>query len=883
MSDTAGDILYDGKGEVFLTGIKIKTIAPLYVETPENDKAYDTAPGGTTNLGLADLAALSGTPMPLLILENILPNGFDVWVQLTPIEINAYASHYSFVPTRSSLSIGEGLSINGPFNCGQGTSSRCSFSTLPTPTPLEYGLGGTPETNQEHVFLDSRIGDIIVDEVDAANLIPGGLLPSSLNTYYNVGLPIQSGIPTISVSSVNGKLSVNNTGKVAYATGNEPVSPLNLLNAYTKCEAVITVENSSKLVIGADQSAKHGQLRISDGSTLHIKPGGTLRVTSDQSALIIKPGATLILDPGAIVILESSESRIYIEGKLVVNGDIHFAGLGYFDFTGTHTLELGPSADAFRLTGAGKANLFIRVRDNATLAIPDGKGLDLAEGAVELLGSEIKLGIASWCHLEQIKVYGNTPDGVVGYNIGNFIVDGCTFDGAGQPIRVIGASGSSSVLSGPSTAVRNTDFHNYVNGPDIQHRAGVLFQNCLFMGSQNNSKSYGMMVRHNFITLLKDCVINDHRSGGASSQSEPLSSDLSMGVSVEGGWVLWMDGGAINNCDIGIGNIVADPLTDAPTNVIMNHHATIRDCHTGIAMKGNASNGLVLMDCARILEIGKYGIYGQDIALVIDPLLLYKMSNGTNTADPNVFTRFAGGYPKQYINVCYMDKAPTIPLPAQYNFWGYIWGDVYPDTDPNQHISLKQNAGTGASCGTPFAADVSLAWMEEPLGCARELQGPETHDCATEIIPESPATVRQEFMAGMAHLENEDFELAKSTFGNVANLWQPTLPGYTTYCKTLIDASKSLSNGEERWQRRAESQGDLWFFPNPASSEVNITLPHGQYRLRVWDGLGAMVHETLIAGAQTLNVGQWPNGLYWLEALASDGSMRRQGKVAVQR
>ena len=63
------------------------------------------------------------------------------------------------------------------------------MSTEDTPLPASYGFTAS-EKNQDHVFLDARIGDVIVDEVDAAHLVPGGLLPSNLSTYYNAGLPV---------------------------------------------------------------------------------------------------------------------------------------------------------------------------------------------------------------------------------------------------------------------------------------------------------------------------------------------------------------------------------------------------------------------------------------------------------------------------------------------------------------------------------------------------------------------------------------------------------------------------------------------------------------------------------------------------------------------
>ncbi|MFN0216150.1 MAG: hypothetical protein ACKVT2_17975, partial [Saprospiraceae bacterium] len=376
LSNNPSSLVYDGNFSVIVNGVKLKEYA-LYVEN-ERDKAYDTAPGGSSTLALSALSGLNGD-----IVDDIgipwLPV-LDRWVTMSNLSVTTYATHYCFIPTRSAISAGEGISLNGPFACGQGSSSRCTMSTEDTPLPGEYGVS-TPEKNQDHVFLDARIGDVLVDELDAANLIPGGLLPSTLNTYYNAGLPVQSGIPTITIFTGSGQLSINNTGMVGYSNNNEPVSPANLFNAYTKCDAVIMVEDRAKLVVGADGGVKHGTLMVTEGSSVHIKSGGFLYVTSGQSKLLIKKGASLVLDAGAIVDVESYGSEIRIEGTLVINGDITFRGYGYFHFSNGGTLEFGPGVTNFKLTGRGFGHRFVRL--SGGLSIEPNHGVIWKQGKME--------------------------------------------------------------------------------------------------------------------------------------------------------------------------------------------------------------------------------------------------------------------------------------------------------------------------------------------------------------------------------------------------------------------------------------------------------------------------------------------------------------------
>jgi len=889
LSSNTGGVLYNGNLKVKIDDITVKQF-PLYIETPENNKTYDSAPGGTSNIGLAQFQGLNGTPMPIVPIPvgfPFLPNGgITVFLPLSPLELTTYASHFCFIPTRSSLSIAESNPVTGTFSCGQSTSDRCSFSDTQTPVPAEYGLSsGTTEINQEHVFLDSRIGDIIVDEADAANLIPGGVLPSALSSYYNIGLPRQSGIPTITISSANGKLSINNTGKIAYATGNEPVSPFNSLKAYTKCEAVITVENGASLVVGADGAAKHGILTITEESTLHIKAGGALRVTSNESVLIIKPGATLILDPGALVILESPESNIRIEGSLVWNGDIHFSGLGFFDLTKTHTLEL--NADALRLTGSGKTNRFIRINGETTLSIPEQKGLELKTGAVEHLGYEILLGLGSWCNLNEVKMYGSAVIGLLGNNVGDVIIEACTFDGLAFPIEIAG-SDNAGFLFGPLSQIKNTDFHNYYQGAHFRERIGVLFENCQFEGAANSYPQCGIFSEFNFITLVKECAISNHDAGAldaSNNWADPLYTAAGTGIKVEGGWLLWMDGGEINNCEIGIANQVLDPTNGAPTNIYMNHFATIRGCHSGIVMNGDASTGLVVMDCARILDIERCGIYGEDISLVIDPLLLLQMSGGTNTVDPNVFTRGGvPGPPNKYLDICYIDKTSPEPLPAKLNYWGGNWGGTaFVDANPNWSISLKKTTPTGVPCNGTFTADVSQALQEMPIGCSRQFGPLDPDECLTEVFSGEETTVRQAFRTGIEQINNQDYESAFNLFGSIADLWQSDLSGFSNFCETFIDAAKSLSNTESRSQTISQSVSASVLFPNPASGIVTVSLPTESCQLRIWNTVGRLVLKTLASGNCRLDVSTWPAGLYWIDVSTPGTAHREYLKLVVQR
>jgi hypothetical protein len=71
--------------------------------------------------------------------------------------------------------------------------------------------------------------------------------------------------------------------------------------------------------------------------------------------------------------------------------------------------------------------------------------------------------------------------------------------------------------------------------------------------------------------------------------------------------------------------------------------------------------------------------------------------------------------------------------------------------------------------------------------------------------------------------------------------------------------------------------------PNPSAGVVNITLPEAVCNVRIWDTYGKLVHETSASNFYRLEVSVWPNGLYWVDVSTSDGQLREQVKMLVQR
>jgi len=858
-------------------GVTLKEFL-LHVETEESDKAYDTAPGGSSALALSALDGLNGLPIPDITIPLWSPE--DLYISMSNLSLTTYASHYCFIPTRSSISAGEGISINGAFSCGQGTSDRCTMNTDPTPLPGEYGVS-TPEVNQDHVFLDARIGDVLVDELDAANLIPGGLFPSSLTTYYNAGLPVQSGIPTITITTGLGELYINNAGKVSYANTGDPDSPLDHLNAYTKCEAVITVEARAKLVIGAKSENKDATLRVTKGSAVQIRANGTLRINT-SSALIIEKGGKLVLDAGAIVelydqpggaLVPYGRPRIHIQegGQLIFNGNIVFRGDGYFEFDKGNQVIM-PST--FTFTGSGKAYRHFKINDNAQL-LKTGGILSLIDCRVQV-GCRAKLHIADFTRLvllrtafedidnatcssvfisEQMAVHAehgqdilalqsdfkNTRTGIRASQIaGNIRVEGCTFTNQiGADFYQIHYAVFSSVQG---------DFAAFKFD---EAATGVSFLNC---------------------TLVEGCAVC------------PFLDDIITLTDVK---MLLMTGGLIDSPVNGFTGIKA---VLGENNVYMQKGATIQNTFNGIEMQGgllghaNGTDfGLVRMDCSRILDCINAGITGVDVLLDIDA--------GINSVGirPNEFRNTNASL---LFDICYDQRDPSQVL-ANYNYWNRFDGFGNPTGPAADEYSLTKTLTTLGFCNIPaplvtdFIApdyDDTCPYRGRHEGMRERddiepykfcsLEGDTLHNAFTGAWESVDAALD----AAQTGETIPDFQEALSQFEPIA--WQDSLTtaAAESVCRHYIDVARIFvpADGDaEARSGHSYNQPIAYVFPNPTRRDFQLVLPAGNWQVSISDLLGRRVVNSRMPGTQTIATENWTGGVYLIYYYNADDPMQR--------
>ncbi len=877
LSNEMGDLVYYGNFSVKADGIPLKDF-PLSVDTPEDDKSYDTAPGGSSVLALSALGDLTGTPVPDIGIP--LPLLWDRWITMSSLAITTYATHYCFIPTRSAISAGDGLALNGPFSCGQGSSSRCTMSTEDTPLPAEYGVS-IPEMNQDHVFLDARIGDVLVDELDAAHLIPGGLLPSYLNTYYNAGLPVQSGIPTVTISSGSGQLSINNSGRVGYSTGNEPVSPANLFAAYTKCNAIITVENGAKLVVGADGGVKHGVLNVNEGSIVHIKSGGILYVTSNSSHLVIKHGAKLILDPGAIVRLESPGSSITINGDLVVNGDIIFGGPGFFGFGDGNRLVFGPGYNTFNLAGMGKDQRFVQL--GANVEIDHGHRLNWSNGRVEVGAGLFHLSDEAGLDFTNMTLNGGGDFAIEANGSGPITLQSCTVEHLAQPIVGVGGAGCNIF----DCAFSNIGFI----GVDWTNALTVRVKNSVFTSSNSSSMALNM-VDVPFVLLDYSqfsgygTLLSGIMSDGDLEQAIPA-------VNLSNTVACMVKGCTFNTNAIGIKG--ADPNNPGVTaNVLAFGGSSFTQNSAGIFVEGTQTTGTVLADCVTF-DRNTNGIRGRDIALMIDSenSKIFQF----DTDSPNMFINdgFQQAW-EAHVRICYGQKDPGGSNLMRNNAWRINNGGILmEDVDPVGKISLQK---TFCSVNVPpvvipVSSKSPVCILEQrPASFETPFPGSECMLAVGDEGTTNSILVHEQFHLGAFLMKADSVEAGIEALRPVAALWQPEMSSFPDNCqqyirvaKAFVDASdQNLPNLQRPNAERANAQNtdNLLIAPNPANNSALLQLSPAESQLTVWNPQGKRCFQAAASGAYRLETATWQPGIYFVEAVDADGR-RKSGKLVVQR
>jgi hypothetical protein len=316
----------------------------------------------------------------------------------------------------------------------------------------------------------------------------------------------------------------------------------------------------------------------------------------------------------------------------------------------------------------------------------------------------------------------------------------------------------------------------------------------------------------------------------------------------------------------------------------------IQNSIAGVNMTGDDTKGLVLMDCASLLN-NEFGVFGDDIILMIDAV--NAQQHPLDGSESNSFLR--SGFSSNsdlYFSICYFVKSPVQPIPMRRNWWAV--NDINTaQTGPATFMSILFN-----NCTVPSLVNVSQALDRAPVACrAAEFAGPTYEGAGAEaecntLVSGEFSVLGEAWHTAYQQLRLENFESAEAGFQPVADLWSADLSTYSPNCQLYIQTARAIvdgagQGGAPRHDKKANNDSNVYSLvsinPNPSFGFVNVALPAETCALRVWDAYGKLVCETAASNVYRLEVSGWPSGLYWVDVSTSDSKLREHLKLVVQR
>lgn len=76
---------------------------------------------------------------------------------------------------------------------------------------------------------------------------------------------------------------------------------------------------------------------------------------------------------------------------------------------------------------------------------------------------------------------------------------------------------------------------------------------------------------------------------------------------------------------------------------------------------------------------------------------------------------------------------------------------------------------------------------------------------------------------------------------------------------------------------------EFQFFPNPATSEIQLSLPYGKYEIEIFSILGSKVLSEFFSDGDRVGISHLPAGLYLLRASGVNGSLRTSSRLVISR
>ena len=340
------------------------------------------------------------------------------------------------------------------------------------------------------------------------------------------------------------------------------------------------------------------------------------------------------------------------------------------------------------------------------------------------------------------------------------------------------------------------------------------------------------------------------------------------------------------------------------SNVFLNRGTRVIGNGIGVHMvKGGISGteedyGLVHVDCARFIDNGT-AIQGKDVLLEIDAIENC-LGCLPQESRPN---QFEGD---KLFRICYEDRDIT-EISAQQNYWG---GDV---NAPflNQYHLTSNNGGVCNSSFNSVFLDSSNPSLNAPIGNCEgggifnPTNIPPIKICVLNMGG-SNYLLHQQFMEAYEEFRRDSLDLSRTRYMPIAAIPDHIRSQASVVCKQYIDVARVMTNiksdprsntaSTRSWEDFAhlwspnaiaptptvKSSSSFAVYPNPVSTNVILDLDYGEQQIQFINNLGRVYHKTVGNGTTVVNVENWPNGLYLIEAIDVVTNQRQTSKMIIQ-
>ena len=576
----------------------------------------------------------------------------------------------------------------------------------------------------------------------------------------------------------------------------------------------------------------------------------------------------------------NGEANIHILGfgELEINGDFDFSGNGFFQFDTFNILTLNAN---FNLEGMGKNFRFIRLNANADLIISDYSTY-LQDGKVEFLsGSEIFLDEGVTGRFADVAFAGEqgqlSATGVNGIGAAYMNFINCSFRYLGSAVSGVNLTGVQVGNGDPNyLQVTYSDFYDCTYGVSADFTPKSVVNYCEFekmsIGVKLHYIDNGYVSNSDFTDCTYGIFLNEEVPDCNVRLCELIENETGIYV------------GTLSNVDV--------------------HCSVVNDNITGIEVLGSAASGLVTIHNSS-LSCNKTGVNGTDVLLNIHNGKNYFSAcwDGIIDEQHNYATE------NHLFNLCFDERAPIgndLLIDAIYNAWDngslcYNNNEPGPEDVPGwfTYFDCTNGIDYTVSDAHPICNGQACATIWEPISPTGDGSDGGDEECEFEFsgvlfdIFTKYATANNSYADEMVE-EKSERSASDELFSEIASLPPSIQEVLDELCNFFIKIAQ-VRTGYQPEEKQVPGFGTpdkgiskdgsytLVGFPNPTNNTYSIRLPEGIWELSIQDLYGKKLHTETTSFGSEIQVKEWTEGLYFIQAVNTVTAAKLTGKFLIQR